>query len=46
LEEVEQEHIRNVLEKHGWNITRSAEILGINRVTLYNKIRKYELRKD
>ncbi|MFQ5601023.1 MAG: helix-turn-helix domain-containing protein, partial [Candidatus Krumholzibacteriia bacterium] len=46
LEEVEQAHIRIVLEKHGWNITRSAEILGINRVTLYNKIRKYGLRKE
>jgi transcriptional regulator of acetoin/glycerol metabolism len=34
-----------MLERQGWNITRTAEILGIDRVTLYNKIKKYDLRK-
>jgi transcriptional regulator of acetoin/glycerol metabolism len=41
LDEVEQLHIRRVLEAQDWNITHSAEILGINRVTLYNKIKKF-----
>ena len=45
LEAVESAHIRNVLEQMGWNITRSAEMLGIDRATLYNKIKKYGLRK-
>ena len=43
---VESVHIRNVLEELGWNITRSAEMLGIDRATLYHKIKKYGLRKQ
>jgi DNA-binding NtrC family response regulator len=45
LESVEKAHIKNILEQMGWNITRSAEILGIDRATLYHKIEKYDLRK-
>lgn len=45
LAEIEKNHIIYILEKTGWNITRSAETLGIDRVTLYNKIEKYGLRK-
>ena len=42
---VERAHIEAMLGKTGWNITRAAEILGIDRVTLYNKIAKYGLSK-
>ncbi|MBI4547575.1 MAG: sigma-54-dependent Fis family transcriptional regulator [Ignavibacteriae bacterium] len=45
LAAVEKEHIELILEQNGWNISRSAEILGIDRVTLYNKIEKYGLQK-
>jgi DNA-binding NtrC family response regulator len=45
LEAIEKAHIVEMLEQTGWNITRSALILGIDRVTLYNKIKKYGLRK-
>jgi DNA-binding NtrC family response regulator len=45
LAEVEKEHIINILDRTSWNITRAAEILKIDRVTLYNKIEKYGLRK-
>lgn len=45
LAEVEREHIINILNRTGWNITRAAEILKIDRVRLYNKIAKYGLRK-
>ncbi len=38
---VEKAHIEAILAKSGWNITRSADILSIDRVTLYNKIAKY-----
>ncbi|MCS7280171.1 MAG: sigma-54 dependent transcriptional regulator [Desulfobacterota bacterium] len=45
LEDVEKAHIKKILNKTGWNITKAAEILNIDRVTLYNKIEKYKLRK-
>jgi DNA-binding NtrC family response regulator len=45
LEALEKAHIENILEQMDWNITRSAEILGIDRATLYHKIKKYDLRK-
>jgi len=45
LSEAERVHIRSVLDASGWNISRAARILEIDRVTLYNKIRKYELKK-
>jgi transcriptional regulator with PAS, ATPase and Fis domain len=45
LAAMEKMHIAAVLEQNNWNISRSAEILDIDRVTLYNKIHKYGLRK-
>jgi DNA-binding NtrC family response regulator len=44
LADVEKNHIIYILDKTGWNISKSAEVLGIDRVTLYNKIEKYGLR--
>jgi transcriptional regulator with PAS, ATPase and Fis domain len=46
LAAMEKKHILNVLEDNNWNISRSAEKLKIDRVTLYNKINKYGLRKS
>ncbi len=43
LAEVEEIVVRRVLTRTGWNIKRSAEILGITRATLYSKIRKFGL---
>jgi DNA-binding NtrC family response regulator len=45
LASVEREHIAAALTENRWNISRSAEILGIDRVTLYNKIAKYGLQR-
>ena len=45
IEDVEKAHISHILEREGWNITRSAKVLGIDRVTLYSKIKKYSLSK-
>jgi DNA-binding NtrC family response regulator len=45
LASVEKAHIISTLEQNNWNISRSAEILQIDRVTLYNKIEKYGLKK-
>lgn len=46
LAAVEREHIQAVLDQTGWNISRSARLLGIDRVTLYNKIKKHGLRRE
>jgi len=43
LEQQEVEYIRWVLEQTGGNRTRAAEILGIDRVSLWRKIKKYDL---
>jgi len=46
LEEIEKEHIRLVLNENQWNIVRSAHTLEIDRVTLYNKIKKFGLKRE
>lgn len=43
LMNVEKEHIKNVLKSTGGNRTRAAHILGISRVNLISKIKKYKL---
>jgi DNA-binding NtrC family response regulator len=45
LASVERAHIQSVLNSTNWNISRSARILEVDRVTLYNKIRKYGLKQ-
>ncbi len=44
LASMECKYIFQVLNDNNWNISRSAAILEIDRVTLYNKINKYGLR--
>ncbi|MFC1516666.1 sigma-54-dependent transcriptional regulator [Thermodesulfobacteriota bacterium] len=45
LKEMEMIHITHILDANEWNIARSAQILGIDRSTLYNKIRRYGIQK-
>ena len=45
LAEIERRHIADVLERTGWNISRTAEILEIDRATIYNKIKRYGLER-
>ncbi len=45
LDDIERGHIQHVLELCDWNQTRAAKVLGIDRVTLYNKIKKYGFHK-
>ena len=40
---LESQLVARVLEDTDWNISRASSILGINRTTLYNKIRAYDL---
>jgi len=46
LLEMEKHHIQRILQECGWNITRAAKILNINRVTLHKKIKRFELQKN
>lgn len=46
LNDVEKNHISKILEDTSWNISKSAVILGIDRSTLYNKIKRYELNEN
>ncbi|MDP2208976.1 MAG: sigma-54 dependent transcriptional regulator [Bacteroidota bacterium] len=44
IEEIEKIHILKILNQCNWNISKSAEVLDIDRATLYNKINKYNLK--
>ncbi|MEN8227576.1 MAG: sigma-54 dependent transcriptional regulator [Bacteroidota bacterium] len=44
LEDLEKQYILQVLNKYDWNISRSAKVIKVDRVTLYNKIKKYDLK--
>lgn len=45
LDDIEKKHIQQILQKYSWNISKAAKALNIDRVTLYNKIKKYQLEK-
>jgi len=45
LDDHEKKHILQILNKYNWNISRSAKALKVDRVTLYNKIKKYDLKQ-
>jgi transcriptional regulator of acetoin/glycerol metabolism len=38
-------HITHVLNANDWNMTRGARTLGIDRSTLYHKIKRYRIKK-
>jgi transcriptional regulator of acetoin/glycerol metabolism len=42
---VERAHILKTLEACDWNQTKAAKVLDIDRVTLYNRIKKYGFKK-
>jgi DNA-binding NtrC family response regulator len=44
LAEVSRAHIERIIEQTGWNMTRAARVLQIDRKTLSGKIAKYGLR--
>jgi DNA-binding NtrC family response regulator len=43
LDDLEKNHIQLILNKYNWNISAAAKALKVDRVTLYNKIKKYNL---
>ena len=44
LEDVERAHIEKILRESDWNLSRAARVLGIDRTTLYNKLKRYNLK--
>ena len=44
LDDFERAFILQILNKYNWNISRTAKALKVDRVTLYNKIKKYDLK--
>jgi transcriptional regulator with PAS, ATPase and Fis domain len=46
LEGPERQIIREVLEAHNWNRQTTAEVLGINRTTLYKKMKRLGLEES
>jgi DNA-binding NtrC family response regulator len=46
LKIMEKMHIERVLKETGWNVSRAARELDIDRQTLYNKMVKYDIKKE
>ncbi len=46
LAEAEKQHVQRVLSDCDWNISQAARILEVDRTTVYNKIKLYDLKKD
>lgn len=45
-EHIEREFILHRLQKNNWNVSKTAEELDIQRSHLYNKIEKYDLKRE
>ena len=45
LKDIEKAHIKKMLDNNQWNIAKSSKILGIDRTTLYSKIKRYNIKK-
>ena len=43
MAEVEKRHIQEVLDFCDWKREKAAEILGVDRKTLFNKIHRYKI---
>jgi DNA-binding NtrC family response regulator len=46
LDDLEEIHIKKILDSNDWNRETTARTLGISQKTLYTKIRKYNLQRD
>jgi two-component system, NtrC family, response regulator AtoC len=42
---IEKQHIAAILKETSWQMTKASKILGINRTTLYNKIKHYGIKQ-
>jgi len=46
LHDMEKEYIQRILNDTEWNVTKAADILDINRVTLHKKIKRFNLSRS
>jgi len=46
LEDVEKAHILKVLKVNDWNVKKCSDILGIDRTTLYKRMKEYGVAKE
>jgi DNA-binding NtrC family response regulator len=46
LDSWERDYVEKKLVEYGWNISRTAEALKIDRGTLYARIKKYDLSRE
>jgi len=46
VEQPEKEHIISILKDCNWNRNKAAASLGVNRTTLYNKMKKYNISEE
>ena len=46
LRDMEKHYIQRILKECGWNVTRAAKMLSINRVTLHKKIKRFQMQKN
>ena len=44
IQDLERVHIRRMLDHVGWNKSKAAELLGIERSTLYARLRSLDIR--
>ncbi len=45
LKGIEKAHIIQILNEYQWNIAKSSKVLGIDRSTLYSKIKRYRINR-
>jgi len=45
LKEMEKDYIEGILEEQEWNVTESAKVLGVNRVSLHKMINRYQMKR-
>ena len=45
LKEIEKNHIQQTLQNNNWNISKCAKLLGVDRSTLYNKMKRYGIQQ-
>jgi DNA-binding NtrC family response regulator len=46
LEDIEARHIRASLDYHGWNVTRTAESLGVSRQGLRDRMKRFAISQE
>ena len=42
----ERNYIESTLRAYGWNVSKTAEVLGVERTNLHKKIKKFDIKRD